>query len=200
MIREDEMERNAALLIVDVQNDFCPNGALHVPDGDRVVAPINRGIDRFRAEGLPILASRDWHPPVTKHFQEQGGRWPVHCVRETPGAAFHPDLELPPDVVILSKGTDPDRDSYSAFDGTTADGMLLEQFLEMRGIEHLYIGGLATDYCVKATALEGLLIGKKVTILTDAIAGVELEEGDSERALAAIRQAGGEFLRVEELW
>ena len=193
------MERNAALLIVDVQNDFCPNGALHVPDGDRVVAPINRAIDRFRAEGLPVLASRDWHPPVTRHFQEYGGTWPVHCVRETTGAAFHPDLRLPPDVVILSKGTDPDRDSYSAFDGASFDGILLEELLETREIDHLYIGGLATDYCVKATALEGILIGKKVTILIDAIAGVDLATGDSDRALAAIRQAGGEFLRVEEL-
>jgi len=193
------VERNAALLIVDVQNDFCPNGALHVPDGDRVVAPINRAIERFRAEGLPVLASRDWHPPVTRHFQEYGGTWPVHCVRETTGAAFHPDLRLPPDVVILSKGTDPDRDSYSAFDGASVDGILLEELLETRGIDHLYIGGLATDYCVKATALEGILIGKKVTILIDAIAGVDLETGDSDRALAAIRQAGGEFLRVEEL-
>jgi nicotinamidase/pyrazinamidase len=199
MKQEDEMERNAALLIVDVQNDFCPNGALHVPDGDRVVAPLNRAIDRFCAEGLPVLASRDWHPPVTRHFREQGGRWPIHCVRETPGAAFHPDLTLPYDVVILSKGTDPDRDSYSAFDGTTAGGILLEQFLEMQGIEHLYLGGLATDYCIKATALEGLLIGKKITIISDAIAGVELEPGDTERALAAIRQAGGGFMRVEKL-
>ena len=193
------MERNSALLIVDVQNDFCPNGALHVPDGDRVVAPINRAIERFRVEGLPVLASRDWHPPVTRHFQEHGGRWPAHCIQETTGAAFHPELRLSPDVVILSKGTDPDRDSYSAFDGMTVDGKLLEELLEEGGIEHLYIGGLATDYCVKATALEGLLLGKKVTILTDAIAGVDLEPGDSDRALAAIRQAGGEFLRVEEL-
>ena len=199
MKQEDDVERNAALLIVDVQNDFCPNGALHVPDGDRVVAPINRAIDRFRAEGLPVLASRDWHPPVTRHFQEYGGTWPVHCVRETTGAAFHPDLQLPPDVVILSKGTDPDRDSYSAFDGASVDGILLEELLETREIDHLYIGGLATDYCVKATALEGLLLGKKVTILTDAIAGVDLEPGDSDRALAAIRQAGGEFIRLEEL-
>jgi nicotinamidase/pyrazinamidase len=193
------MERNSALLIVDVQNDFCPNGALHVPDGDRVVAPINRAIERFRVEGLPVLASRDWHPPVTRHFQEHGGRWPAHCIQETTGAAFHPELRLSPDVVILSKGTDPDRDSYSAFDGMTVDGKLLEELLEEGGIEHLYIGGLATDYCVKATALEGLLLGKKVTILTDAIAGVDLEPGDSDRALAAIRQAGGEFIRLEEL-
>ena len=199
MKQEDDVDQDAALLIVDVQNDFCRNGALHVPDGDRVVAPLNAAIDRFREAGLSVLASRDWHPPVTRHFLEYGGKWPAHCVRETTGASYHPDLRLTTEVVILSKGTDADRDSYSAFDGTTADGILLEVLLEERGIEHLYIGGLATDYCVKATALEGLLIGKKVTILTDAIAGVDLEPGDSDRALAAIRQAGGEFLRVEEL-
>ncbi len=199
MKEENDVDRHAALLIVDIQNDFCPNGALHVPEGNRVVEPMNRAINRFRVEALPILASRDWHPPVTRHFREYGGIWPVHCVQETSGAAFHPGLRLPPDAIIISKGIDPDRDSYSAFDGTVPDGTMLEKFLEAQGIEHLYIGGLATDYCVKATALEGLLIGKKVTILTDAIAGVELEPGDSERALMVIRQAGGEFLMVDEL-
>ncbi len=193
------MERDAALLIVDLQNDFCPEGALHVPQGDKVVAPLNRAIDRFRGEGLPVLASRDWHPAVTRHFREEGGIWPRHCVRHTPGALFHPGLRLPPDAVIISKGTDPDRDSYSAFDGTTGDGLLLEEFLEMKGVNRLYIGGLATDYCVKATALEGLLLGRKVTILMDAVAGVELEPGDSDRALEAILRGGGEFTRVDEL-
>jgi len=193
------MERDAALLIVDVQNDFCPCGALQVTDGDLVVEPVNRAIERFTAAGLPVLASRDWHPAVTRHFREYGGLWPVHCVRETPGAAFHPGLRLPPHAIVLSKGTDPDRDSYSAFDGMTEEGLLLEQVLEEKGISHLYIGGLATDYCIKATALEALLIGKKVTVLTDAIAGVDINPGDSERALEAIRQAGGEFLIVNEL-
>lgn len=193
------MENNSALLIVDVQNDFCPGGALGVTDGDRVVGPINRAIDRFRAAGLPILATRDWHPPVTTHFKEYGGIWPVHCVQETRGARFHPDLQLSPEVVILSKGTDPQRDSYSAFDGATGEGTLLETFMEEGGIGHLYIGGLATDYCVKATALEAILIGKKVTVLTDAVAGVDLEPGDSERALEAIRQGGGAFCRVDDL-
>jgi nicotinamidase/pyrazinamidase len=193
------MERNAALLIVDLQNDFCPKGALHVPEGDRVVAPLNRAITRFRQEGLPVLASRDWHPRVTHHFQEYGGIWPVHCVRDTPGAALHADLLLPADAVIISKGTDPDRDSYSAFDGTTTEGLLLEEFLMAQGIEHLYVGGLATDYCVKATVLEGLLLGMQVTVLLDAVAGVDLAVGDSERALEAIRAGGGMFLSVTEL-
>ena len=193
------MERNAALLIVDVQNDFCPGGALGVRDGDRVIEPLNRAIARFSAEGLPIFATRDWHPPVTKHFHQYGGIWPVHCVQGTAGARLHHGLRLPPDVVMLSKGTDPERDSYSAFDAATADGTLLEKLLEEQGVEHLYIGGLATDYCVKASALEALLIGKKVSVLTDAVAGVDLGPGDSDRALEAIRQGGGELCRVAEL-
>ena len=193
------MERDAALLIVDVQKDFCPKGALHVPEGDRVVEPLNRAIRRFQEEGLPILASRDWHPTVTRHFQEYGGIWPAHCVRDTPGALFHPDLRLPWDAVIISKGTDPERDSYSAFDGTTAEGMLLEEFLETQGVHRLYVGGLATDYCIKATVLEGLLLGRKITLLLDAVAGVDLEPGDSVRALEVIRQGGGILSRVDEL-
>ena len=193
------MERDAALLIVDLQNDFCPGGALQVPDGDKVVAPLNLAINRFQVEGLPILASRDWHPARTHHFLEYGGTWPVHCVQNTPGAEFHPDLRLPDDVIVITKGIDPEQDSYSAFDGTTTDGFPLEQFLKTRGIAKLYIGGLATDYCVKATAQEGLLLRKKVTILLDAIAGVEMVPGDSSRALEGLRQGGAEFIRAHEL-
>ena len=194
-----KIERYAALLIVDLQNDFCPGGALPVPEGDKVVATVNDAIARFVGEGLPILASRDWHTVVTRHFKEYGGIWPAHCVRNTPGARFHPDLHLPSDVTIITKGSDPEQNSYSAFDGTTADGLMLEQFLEARGIEKLYLGGLATDYCVKATALEGLLLGKKITIILDAVAGVELASGDSSRALEAIRQGGGTFVNASEL-
>ncbi len=193
------MERDAALLIVDLQNDFCPGGALPVWEGDKIVAPLNRAIAVFRREGLPILASRDWHPVVTRHFKEYGGIWPAHCVRNTPGARFHPDLHLPSDVTIITKGNDPEEDSYSAFDGTTADGLLLAKFLKARGIEKLYLGGLATDYCVKATALAGLMLGKKVAILLDAIAGVDLTPGESAQALEAMRRGGGVLIRAGEL-
>src|SRR5690349_17714566 len=104
------MDKDAALLIVDVQNDFCPNGALAVPGGDRVVEPLNRAAERFAAAGLPVLASRDWHPPVTRHFREYGGSWPPHCVQGSPGAAFHSGLRLPAGTVVLSKGADPEQD------------------------------------------------------------------------------------------
>jgi nicotinamidase/pyrazinamidase len=146
-----------------------------------------------------VFASRDWHPRETKHFRQYGGVWPVHCVRDTPGAAFHPALRLPPDAVVFSKGTDPERDSYSAFDGTTEEGTLLMERMVAGGINHLYIGGLATDYCVRATALEALLLGKKVTVLTDAVAGVDVTPGDSALALEAVRRAGAEFCLVADL-
>ena len=193
------MERYAALLIVDLQNDFCPGGRLPVPEGDKVVEPLNLAIDRFHGEGLPIIASRDWHPAVTTHFEKFGGIWPEHCGQDTAGAYFHPDLRLPPDVTIITKGTDPEQDNYSAFEGMTAEGLLLEQFLEARGIKKLYIGGLATDYCVKATAVAGLFLGKKVTVLLDAIAGVDMAPGDSDRALELLRQEGAEFMRAVDL-
>ena len=123
------MERNAALLIVDLQNDFCPGGSLPVADGDRVVEPLNRAIQYFTAKGLPVLASRDWHPPVTSHFKEYGGLWPPHCVQGSSGAGFHPGLRLPAEALIVSKGTDPGSDSYSAFDGRTDDGRALKEIL-----------------------------------------------------------------------
>jgi nicotinamidase/pyrazinamidase len=116
------MQASMALVIVDVQNDFCPGGTLAVPDGDRVAAPLSRLAERFAAADLPVFASRDWHPPDTGHFQRFGGPWPVHCVRDTPGAAFHPDLHLPETAVVLSKGMDPTADGYSAFEGLSEEG------------------------------------------------------------------------------
>ena len=114
------MTKNRALIIVDVQNDFCPGGALPVPEGDRVAAPLGQLAARFVGAGMPVYASRDWHPEQTGHFQKDGGSWPVHCVRESAGAAFHPALRLPQTAVILSKGIYPHADGYSAFDGRTA--------------------------------------------------------------------------------
>jgi len=184
------MERTAALLIIDVQNDFCPGGALAVPDGDAVVPVLNRAIERFRKEGLPVFASRDWHPAETRHFAAFGGRWPSHCVQDTNGAAFHPRLRLPADTVIVSKGMDPDRDDYAALHGRTSIGTPLPELLRARGVRHLYLGGLATDYCVTETALEALRQGFAVTVLSDGVRGVELQPGDSERALTTMAAAG----------
>src|SRR6185369_10798351 len=160
------MNNKSALLIVDVQNDFCPGGALQITDGDRVIEPINRAITHFLAAGLPVLASRDWHPPDTGHFLPFGGVWPVHCVRGTEGAAFHPALRLPEGTVVLSKGINPELDGYSAFEGVTDDGRMLMELLRELEVHKLYISGLATDYCVLCTTLEALRNGIKVTVLT----------------------------------
>lgn len=187
------LKKGAALLIIDVQNDFCPGGALPVPTGDWVVAPLNRAAELFAAAGLPVLASRDWHPAVTGHFIEYGGNWPPHCVQGSSGAAFHPQLKLPPGCLVISKGFDAGVDGYSAFDGRLDDGRSLKQILAVLEVMHLYIGGLATDYCVKETVLVALRAGIKVTVLEDAIAGVELHPGDSLRAIAAMQAAGACF-------
>lgn len=188
------MNPGAALLVIDVQNDFCPGGALAVPDGNRVAAPLGRLAAAFAQEGLPVLASRDWHPPVTTHFAPYGGKWPPHCVQGSGGAAFHPDLALPEGTHIISKGTGPDEDAYSAFAGRGTDGRPLAEILRQLGVRELYVGGLATDYCVKSTVLDAVAHGFGVKLLTDAVAGVEVREGDSARALEEMAQAGVRFL------
>jgi nicotinamidase/pyrazinamidase len=184
---------HSALLVVDVQNDFCPGGSLAVPHGDAVVAPLNAMAAALAAAGRPVFASRDWHPPQTTHFKEMGGPWPVHCVRETPGAAFHPALRLPPATTIISKGTDAADDGYSAFEGRDEAGLPLARRLRDAGVDHLYVGGLATDYCVRASVLSALAEGLRVTVLQDAIAAVEVRPGDGERAIAEMRAAGAAF-------
>lgn len=180
----------SALLVVDVQNDFCAGGALAVPGSDAVVNAINRYIADARRQGLPIYASRDWHPEVTSHFAPYGGAWPVHCVQESAGAQFHPDLELPDEATIVTKGDQADRHGYSAFEGHTPDGSDLLTDLRRRGITHLYVGGLATDYCVKHSVLDARRHGLDVTVLGDAIAGVDVAAGDADRAEADMRGSG----------
>lgn len=188
-----------ALILVDVQNDFCPGGALPVANGDRVVEPLNRAAERFAAAALPVVATRDWHPARTVHFQTFGGAWPVHCVQGSLGAAFHPALRLPPRTFLLFKGIDDQSDGYSAFDGVTPSGESLTELLIKLGIDHLCIGGLATDYCVRATVLQAKNQALAVTVLIDAIAGVDLQPGDSERALAEMQQTGARLLNVDDL-
>jgi nicotinamidase/pyrazinamidase len=188
------VEARSALLLVDVQNDFCPGGALAVSGGDRVVGALNRYIKAATTLGTRVYASRDWHPPITTHFTSQGGEWPIHCVRDTKGAEFHPGLELPPHTTIITKGDSPDKPGYSAFDGHTADATSLLTDLRKRHIDHLYVGGLATDYCVKHSVLDALKEGLQVTVLEDAIAGVDVHPGDSAAAIEQMREAGA---RVE---
>lgn len=193
------MKKGSALLIVDVQNDFCPGGSLPVQEGDRVVPVINRYIELFRVNGLPVFASRDWHPEKSSHFKAYGGAWPVHCVQGSKGAEFHPDLQLPSDAIILSKGKNPKRNDYSAFQGVTDDHTPLLRCLHDRKITRLFVGGLATDYCVKETVLEGLREGFAVTLLEDAVAGVDLSPGDSEKAIAEMTEIGADTFTVEKI-
>jgi nicotinamidase/pyrazinamidase len=189
-------ESRAALLLVDVQNDFCPGGALAVPNGDRVIPVLNRVIDRFKAQGRPVYASRDWHPPDTTHFRALGGPWPPHCVAGSEGAAFHPKLHLPGDAIVISKGQDRNDDGYSAFEATTDDGRRLTEDLRARGISELYVGGLATDYCVRATVLDARRAGFPVTVLTDGIAGIGRD--DEDRALDEMRRAGASLVSSDD--
>lgn len=193
------MKSKAALLIVDVQNDFCPGGALQIQNGNMVIEPINRAVKYFSAAGLPILASRDWHPPETRHFRPFGGVWPVHCVQGTEGAAFHPGLSLPDETVVLSKGINPEQDGYSAFEAITGDGRMLAELLQELGVRKLYISGLATDYCVLCTTVEALRTGFEVTVLTDAVAGVDIIAGESAGALEDMARAGAHMALVEDL-
>lgn len=192
------MGKRSALLLVDVQNDFCPGGALPVPDGDKVVVPLSRVASCFAAAGEAVLASRDWHPEVTVHFREYGGAWPPHCIQGSPGAAFHPELLLPDATVVVSKGISPDADSYSAFDGRSEDGLSLGELLSALNIRRLYVGGLATDYCVSSSVLDALSAGYEVTVLADAIAGVDINRGDSVTALEEMRLAGASFCTTSE--
>jgi nicotinamidase/pyrazinamidase len=188
------MQEKAALIVVDVQNDFCPGGALGVQNGDEIVPILNRYIDKFRTAGLPVIATRDWHPQKTSHFKSYGGIWPVHCVQATPGAAFHADLRLGKDVIVISKGTAADEDAYSAFQAKSDRGRSLAEMLRGLGVRRIFVGGLATDYCVKQTALDALAQGYEVVVLRDAIRGVNLNADDSEKALGDMRAAGAAML------
>ncbi|MBI4498661.1 MAG: bifunctional nicotinamidase/pyrazinamidase [Chloroflexi bacterium] len=192
------MAEKPVLLVVDPQNDFCPGGALAVPEGDQVVPVLNEYIRRFREAGLPIIATRDWHPAQTRHFTSGGGVWPPHCIQDTPGAAFRSDLYLPPDTPIISKGTHPDEDAYSAFQGKDKQGRDLTTLLRELGVTEIYIGGLATDYCVRSSTLDALKQGFRTTVLEDAIRGVDLQPEDSQRALEEMDRAGARRIRLAE--
>ena len=181
-----------ALLIVDMQRDFLPGGSLAVPGGDAVVAPVNAGIASFAAQRLPMFASRDWHPAGHCSFRQAGGPWPPHCVADSAGAQFAPDLRLPPDATIVSKATTVARDEYSAFGHTELHARLRE-----RHVLRLFVAGVATDYCVRATVLDALALGYRVVVLRDAIAAVDA--GDGERALQQMHDAGAVLATSRDL-
>ncbi|QDU38226.1 N-carbamoylsarcosine amidase [Maioricimonas rarisocia] len=180
-----------ALIIVDVQNDFCPGGALPVQGGDGIVPVLNRWIARAQAAGAPIVASRDWHPEDHISFTSQGGRWPAHCIAGTPGAEFHPDLKLPDEAQIINKGTARDRDSYSAFDGTG-----LTNDLRRHEIDRLWIGGLALDVCVRATVIDACREGFEVHVIEAASRPLSPESG--QKALEEMTRVGALIERSRE--
>lgn len=182
--------RDTALIVVDVQNDFCPGGALPVADGHLVVDLLNRLTERFRAAGRPVFFTRDWHPAVTTHFAQYGGVWPAHCIQGTPGAAFHPDLWIPERSAVLSKGMGAEEDAYSAFQARSEDGTMLAEALSGAGVQTVYIGGLATDYCVRASVLDAIAAGFTTHVLRDASRAVNLKASDEEAALAEMLAAG----------
>lgn len=190
---------NEALLIVDFQNDFCAGGALGVPASQQIIDTVNEYARRFTERRALVVASRDWHPAVTGHFRPFGGAWPVHCLQGSRGAEFHPELRLPAETVIVSKGTEPDADGYSAFLAHLDDGTLLDPLLKQAGVRDLYIGGLATDYCVRSSVIDALRETYRVTVLLDASRGVDVHLGDSEAAIAAMVSAGAAVATLERL-
>jgi nicotinamidase/pyrazinamidase len=176
-----------ALIVVDVQRDFCPGGLLAIDGGDDVVPVLNDWIAKAGATGVPVFASRDWHPVDHLSFAPQGGEWPVHCVQDTAGATFHPELRLPPDAVVVTKGDWNDRDQYSAFDATG-----LADELRRRGVRRVWIGGLAEDVCVRATALDAAKEGFETHVIAAATRPVTREGG--KQARADMRDAGVEIV------
>jgi nicotinamidase/pyrazinamidase len=182
-------EKKKALIVVDVQNDFCPGGSLAVAHGDEVLAPLNKLMKEFLDRGEPVFKTRDWHLAKTKHFADYGGTWPVHCVQNTPGAEFHAGLSDDLRVTIISKGIDETADGYSGFDGPDLARTLREQ-----GVKEVWVGGLATDYCVKHTVLDALRQGFTVKALADAMRPVNVAPNDGERAIEEMRNAGAEIV------
>jgi nicotinamidase/pyrazinamidase len=191
---EPVVQTGDALVVVDVQNDFLPGGALAVAKGDAVVPALNRYLARWREKGLPVFATRDWHPADHCSFQERGGPWPAHCVAGTRGAEFAPGLVVPIDAVVISKGDARDRDAYSGFEGTD-----LHERLRRAGVRRVFVGGLATDYCVLATVKDAVRLGYTVFVLVDAIQAVDVHAGDGLRAEAEMAKAGAAPIRYEDI-
>lgn len=185
------IQQTDALLIVDVQNTFCPGGTLPVTNGDAVVAPINALLPLFPGR---VYASQDWHPANHCSFTAQGGIWPVHAVQNTEDAALHPGLNQNAISHIVQKGTETTRDAYSAFDGTG-----LADTLREAGITRVFVTGLATDYCVKASAIDAVNAGFATVAVTDAMRAVDVNPGDGETALEAMRSEGVQTVASSEL-
>ena len=193
------MLNKSALIIVDMQNDFCPGGSLAVAGANEIVPIINRYIEIFREMGSAVIASRDWHPAETGHFKKFGGLWPEHCVQGSIGAAFRSDLNFSSDTKIFSKGMAPGRDDYSALQARDEEGRSMAGFLKEEGIRRLHVCGLATDYCVLHTVLDALSLGFNTKLLIDAVRGVDKNPGESEIAIDTMRASGATLITINDL-
>jgi nicotinamidase/pyrazinamidase len=182
-----------ALIIADIQNDFLLGGALPIPKGDEIIPVLNEYAKIFSQTKAKIVSSRDWHPSNHMSFTTQGGRWPPHCVQETEGATFHPDLKLPKGTEIISKATDPAKEAYSVFDGTG-----LAEALKSQGVTRVFVGGIATDYCVVNTVRDALKLGYEAVLLADAIRGINVEKGDVDRAIELMLKSGAEQVTLAD--
>jgi len=187
------IDKHTLLVVVDIQKDFCPGGAVPVRGGDTIIPILNKYVQQFAEAGAPIIFTRDWHPVDHNSFKSQGGTWPPHCIQNSDGARFHPALLIPPGAEIVSKADKKDE-AYSFFKGTD-----LAEDLRQRGIKRLLVGGLATDYCVKETVLDGLRLGFEVYHLDDASQGVNVKPGDSELALREMAAEGAKRIKFDEL-
>jgi len=187
-----------ALIVVDVQYDFCPGGTLPVPFGDQVIPVLNEYLSVANSVGIPIFVSRDWHPHGTVHFADHGGVWPEHCLQGTPGAEFHKDLRLPTSARTVTKGDNARDDGYSAFQGHLDDGDTLADALRSAYVTRVFVGGLATDYCVKQTVLSARQAHFDAVYLRDACRPVEVKRGDGARAEEEMLAAGARAIALAQ--
>jgi nicotinamidase/pyrazinamidase len=187
------LKNSDALLITDIQKDFLPGGSLPIENGDEIIPVINDYIRRFEDAKAHVLASRDWHPQDHVSFKAQGGPWPPHGVQETSGAKFSPDLKLPKHTVVISKATNPQNEAYSAFDGTS-----LAHELRAMGVKRLFVGGLATDYCVVNTVVDARKLGFETVVLADATLGINVEPGDVDRAIETMLKNGAQQATADD--
>ena len=186
---------HSALVLVDIQNDFCPGGALAVAEGDETVSVANRLMPHFPL----IISTQDWHPINHVSFRERGGPWPPHCVQGTEGADLHPDLNRTPISHYFFKASSVDNDAYSEFEGADDTGHSLDEVLRSNGVKRLYVAGLATDYCVRATVLDGVSRGYEVYVCTDGVRAVNVDPMDGEKALNEMSNAGAHLVTSDEI-
>ena len=187
--------KHSALILVDIQNDFCPGGALAVAEGDRIVDPVNRLMPHFPL----VISTQDWHPANHVSFKAQGGPWPPHCVQGTRGAELHPALETQTIAHYLRKASSPGKDDYSEFEGKDDQGRSLDQVLKSHNVKRIFAAGLATDYCVLATVLDGLKLGYEVVAITDSMRAVNVEPEDGARALRQMSEAGASLVTSDDI-